>query len=265
MKKSPKCASGVYVSWGAGVDAHHCHPRRPPIAPPIFRGRAACRIRRRRPWGATPHLWRRLETRVACSVLGWLGCRGVWVDMAERVMGSGSGPWPRGRACYGTVSIKPLINWPIEWARTSSVSSSCPARFCARLSSGCYSCKLPTVSRDRRSSCIVSVSDYPAEPDDLLRHLRVLLKGSVPQPDSFCPSLPITMSGAPPADLDPNNNPTESVPAADADGEPQNALTQKFTEKEWAALKEFRVSTTHQSPSHFSMLFLLFRMSSRIS
>ena len=74
------------------------------------------------------------------------------------------------------------------------------------------------------------------------------------------------MSGAPPADLDPNNNPTESAPAADADEEPQNALTQKFTEKEWAALKEFRVSATHQSPSpYFSMLFLLFRMSSRIS
>jgi hypothetical protein len=84
--------------------------------------------------------------------LGWLGCRGVWVDMAERVMDSGSGPWPRGRACYGTVSIQPLINWPIEWARTSSVSSSCPARFIARVSSGCYSCKLPTVSRDWRSS-----------------------------------------------------------------------------------------------------------------
>ena len=74
------------------------------------------------------------------------------------------------------------------------------------------------------------------------------------------------MSGAPPADLDPNTNPTESAPATDADEEPQNALTQKFTEKEWAALKEFRVSPTHQSPPHcFSTLFLLFRMPFRIS
>ena len=36
--------------------------------------------------------------------------------------------------------------------------------------------------------------------------------------------------------------PTERAPA-DADEEPQNALTEKFTEKEWAALKELRVRT----------------------
>jgi len=71
------------------------------------------------------------------------------------------------------------------------------------------------------------------------------------------------MSSAPPADPDPNNNPAE--PAPDADEEPQNALTQKFTEKEWAALKEFRVRATHQSPLHCLSKLFLFRVSSRIS
>jgi hypothetical protein len=43
--------------------------------------------------------------------------------------------------------------------------------------------------------------------------------------------------------------PASTEPAlADADEEPQNALTQKFTEKEWAALKEFRVRATQNSP-----------------
>jgi hypothetical protein len=41
--------------------------------------------------------------------------------------------------------------------------------------------------------------------------------------------------------------PTEPAPA-DADEEPQNALTQKFNEKEWAALKEFRVRAIQDSP-----------------
>jgi len=50
------------------------------------------------------------------------------------------------------------------------------------------------------------------------------------------------MSSVPPADPEPINNSTE--PAPDSDEEPQNALTQKFTEKEWAALKEFRVRAT---------------------
>jgi hypothetical protein len=50
------------------------------------------------------------------------------------------------------------------------------------------------------------------------------------------------MSGivAPP-DTESNTKPTESTAVADTDDEPQNALTEKFTEKEWAALKEFRV------------------------
>ncbi len=72
--------------------AHHCRPRRLPRAPPIFRDRVACRTRRRRPWAVGPHSWRRRETRVACSVLGWWGCPGVWVDMVAQVVGSGSGP-----------------------------------------------------------------------------------------------------------------------------------------------------------------------------
>ena len=37
----------------------------------------------------------------------------------------------------------------------------------------------------------------------------------------------------------------ETTPAPDTDEEPQNSLTQKFTDKEWAALKEFRVRVTH--------------------
>jgi len=32
---------------------------------------------------------------------------------------------------------------------------------------------------------------------------------------------------------------TAPAPAPDTDEEPQNTLTQKFTDKEWAALKEF--------------------------
>jgi hypothetical protein len=56
-----------------------------------------------------------------------------------------------------------------------------------------------------------------------------------------------------PPDTDPNTKPTESAAPAGADEEPQNALTQKFTEKEWAALKEFRVRLCHpQSRSRVS-------------
>jgi hypothetical protein len=44
-----------------------------------------------------------------------------------------------------------------------------------------------------------------------------------------------------PVDPDPKTNVT------DADDEPQNVLTQKFTEKEWAALKEFRVRVANNS------------------
>ena len=54
--------------------------------------------------------------------------------------------------------------------------------------------------------------------------------------------LPTTMSTAAPADADPAPKVAEETTAAGVnDDEPQNALTQKFTEKEWAALKEFRV------------------------
>jgi hypothetical protein len=48
-----------------------------------------------------------------------------------------------------------------------------------------------------------------------------------------------------PANSDPETKPTAPAPTerepAGADEEPQNALTEKFTEKEWAALKELRV------------------------
>ncbi|KAF8268681.1 CRAL-TRIO domain-containing protein [Lactarius quietus] len=40
---------------------------------------------------------------------------------------------------------------------------------------------------------------------------------------------------------EPDTKVAEISPAPDRDEEPQNSLTQKFTEKEWAALKEFRV------------------------
>lgn len=53
------------------------------------------------------------------------------------------------------------------------------------------------------------------------------------------------MSNVAPANSDPQTKPTVPEPTepapADTEEEPQNALTQKFTEKEWAALKEFRV------------------------
>lgn len=52
------------------------------------------------------------------------------------------------------------------------------------------------------------------------------------------------MSTPAPANSDPETKPTVPTPTegapADADEEPQNALTEKFTEKEWAALKELR-------------------------
>ncbi|KAI0251725.1 CRAL-TRIO domain-containing protein [Lactifluus subvellereus] len=49
------------------------------------------------------------------------------------------------------------------------------------------------------------------------------------------------MSTTAPATSDPAPKAAEETTAAGAnDDEPQNALTQKFTEKEWAALKEFR-------------------------
>jgi hypothetical protein len=51
--------------------AYRGHPRRLPRAPPISRGREACRTQRLLPWGAMPRSWRHRETRVGCSVLGW--------------------------------------------------------------------------------------------------------------------------------------------------------------------------------------------------
>lgn len=73
------------------------------------------------------------------------------------------------------------------------------------------------------------------------------------------------MSSVTPADTDPIDNPTEPSPAADADEEPQNPLTKKFTEKEWAALKEFRVRATPVALSLFFKAVFLFRISSQIS
>ena len=74
------------------------------------------------------------------------------------------------------------------------------------------------------------------------------------------------MSNIAPANSDPETKPTVPEPTepapADTDEEPQNALTQKFTEKEWAALKEFRVRAIQNSfffryiaAEHFSSLF----------
>jgi hypothetical protein len=56
------------------------------------------------------------------------------------------------------------------------------------------------------------------------------------------------MSTVAPTNSDSETKPTVPAPT-DADEEPQNALTQKFTEKEWAALKEFRVRATQDSLS----------------
>jgi hypothetical protein len=57
------------------------------------------------------------------------------------------------------------------------------------------------------------------------------------------------MSAVAPANPDPEVKLTESPTAVDADVEPQNALTEKFTKKEWAALREFRVRATQISLS----------------
>jgi len=64
------------------------------------------------------------------------------------------------------------------------------------------------------------------------------------------------MSTPVPANSDPETKPTGSAPTerapGDTDEEPQNALTEKFTEKEWAALKELRVCDIKiRSPRHF--------------
>lgn len=46
--------------------------------------------------------------------------------------------------------------------------------------------------------------------------------------------------------------PTEQAPPPEAGEEPQNALTEKFTDKEWAALKELRVRAIKiRSTCHF--------------
>jgi hypothetical protein len=76
-------------------------------------------------------------------------------------------------------------------------------------------------------------------------------------------SLPTTMSVPAPNNSDPETKPTESTPTeqapVDADKEPQNALTQKFTDKEWAALKEFRVrAIKSRSTRHFRHICRIF-------
>jgi hypothetical protein len=81
----------------------------------------------------------------------------------------------------------------------------------------------------------------------------------------LCSLPPLTMSTSAPANSEPETKPapTEGAPA-DADEEPQNALTEKFTEKEWAALKELRVRTIkirftcHFRHTHNLFLFSLF-------
>lgn len=61
------------------------------------------------------------------------------------------------------------------------------------------------------------------------------------------------MSTPAPANSSPETKPTVPENAqADADKEPQNALTEKFTDKEWAALKELRVrDIKFRFTSHF--------------
>jgi len=64
------------------------------------------------------------------------------------------------------------------------------------------------------------------------------------------------MSSPVPANSDiktkPSGPETTEQPHADTDKEPQNALTEKFTEKEWAALKELRVRAIKiRSTRHF--------------
>lgn len=56
-------------------------------------------------------------------------------------------------------------------------------------------------------------------------------------PSELAPSATTTAASAEPA----AKPESESVAAAPAAVEPQNALTKKFTEAEWAALKELRV------------------------
>ena len=74
------------------------------------------------------------------------------------------------------------------------------------------------------------------------------------------------MSTASPPDKDPKSNSTDTEAAPDTDNEPQNALTQKFTEKEWTALKEFRVRATLSpiASAIFTVAFF-FSLSSQIS
>lgn len=70
------------------------------------------------------------------------------------------------------------------------------------------------------------------------------------------------MSNVPPANSDPETKltvPETTGPApTDTDEEPQNALTQKFTDKEWAALKEFRVRAVQDSSfsAHAQLIIL---------
>lgn len=59
------------------------------------------------------------------------------------------------------------------------------------------------------------------------------------------------MSNPAPANLSPEAKPTVPEHAQTvADEEPQNALTEKFTDKEWAALKELRVRAIKTCSTH---------------
>lgn len=67
---------------------------------------------------------------------------------------------------------------------------------------------------------------------------------------------PTTMSTTAPANSGPETEPTGPAPTEqappEAGEEPQNALTETFTDKEWAALKELRVRAIKiRSTCHF--------------
>ena len=120
---------------------------------------------------------------------------------------------------------------------TSSVSSSCRVLRGSLLAGhGKGTSGLAKPARDDRFSYQIAalVSSHRSES-------APLLLCSLP--------LPPTMSAPAPANSDTETKPTEKAPV-DADQEPQNALTEKFTEKEWAALKELRVSTIKTRFTH---------------
>jgi len=88
------------------------------------------------------------------------------------------------------------------------------------------------------------------------RYHVIIYQLTIKRQSGLIPCLVPTIMSA--INSDPETKATKQAVASDADNEPQNSLTQKFTEKEWAALKEFRVISNFAFSSRFDTLTATF-------